>query len=54
MSIDEPRFRWIREHGTLHIPDVRAQNEFPELGSLPDFAASWPFPFVSSGEFIGD
>ena len=21
MSIDEPRFRWMREHGTLHIPD---------------------------------
>ena len=21
--------RWIREHGTLHIPDVRAQNDFP-------------------------
>src|SRR5687767_210430 len=23
ISIDEPRFRWLREHGTLHIPDVR-------------------------------
>ena len=33
-SIDEPRFRWVREHGTLHIPDVRAQNEFPTLGSV--------------------
>ena len=21
--------RWIREHGTLHIPDVREQNDFP-------------------------
>ena len=34
ISIVEPQFRWIREHGTLHIPDVRAQNEFPTLGSL--------------------
>ena len=25
MSIDEPRFRWTREHGTLHIPDRRKQ-----------------------------
>ena len=25
ISIDEPQYRWIREHGTLHIPDVRAQ-----------------------------
>jgi hypothetical protein len=32
-SIDEPRFHWVREHGTLHIPDVLAQNDFPELGS---------------------
>ena len=29
ISIDEPQFRWMREHGTLHIPDVRAQNDFP-------------------------
>ena len=29
ISIDEPQSRWIREHGTLHIPDVRAQNDFP-------------------------
>ena len=33
ISIDEPQFRWMREHGTLHIPDVRAQNDFPTLGS---------------------
>src|SRR5499433_2428627 len=29
ISTDEPPFHWIREHGTLHIPDVRAQNDFP-------------------------
>ena len=23
----------MREHGTLHVPDVRAQNDFPMLGS---------------------
>ena len=28
VSIDEPHYRWMREHGTLHIPDVRAQNDF--------------------------
>ena len=37
ISIDEPQFRWMREHGTLHIPDVRAQNDFPMLG-LPALA----------------
>ena len=34
ISIDEPRYRWMREHGTLHIPDVRAQNDFLQLGSV--------------------
>ena len=34
ISIDESHFRWMREHGTLHIPDVRAQNDFPTLGSF--------------------
>ena len=33
ISIDEPQYRWMREHGALHIPDVRAQNEFPAIGS---------------------
>ena len=28
----------MREHGTLHIPDVRAQNDFPMLGSVGDCA----------------
>ena len=32
VSINAPHFRWVREHGTLHIPDVRAQNDFPTLG----------------------
>ena len=34
ISIDDPQFRWMREHGTLHIPDVREQNDFPTLGSV--------------------
>jgi GAF domain-containing protein len=30
ISIDELHYRWVREHGTLHIPDVRARrDEFP-------------------------
>src|SRR5262245_30298675 len=28
ISIDEPRYRWMCEHGTLHIPDVSEQNDF--------------------------
>jgi two-component system, NtrC family, sensor kinase len=29
ISIDEPHFSWMREHGTLHIPDVRDQTDPP-------------------------
>ena len=36
-SIDEPQFRWMREHGTLHIPDIRAQSDFPMLGSRSNY-----------------
>ena len=27
------RYHWLREHGALHIPDLRAQNDFPMLGA---------------------
>ena len=40
ISIDESRYRWMREHGALYIPDVRAQNEFPGIGSAGNFAPS--------------
>ena len=47
ISIDEPQFRWIREHGTLHVPDVRAQNDFPVGFRQRVRVPTWPFPFVS-------
>ena len=52
ISIDEPQVRWIREHGTLHIPDVRAQNDFPTVGSVRGrtFLAA---PLRQHGELIG-
>ena len=49
ISIDEPRCRWMREHGALHIPDARAQNDFPEVGSLGARAPSCSFRLVSKG-----
>ena len=38
ISINESHFRWMIEHGALHVPDVRAQNDFPTLGSGTDIA----------------
>src|SRR5262249_59456471 len=34
-SIDAQLFRWVRERGTLHIPDVRAQNEIQLIDPGP-------------------
>ena len=60
MSIDEPQFRWMREHGTLHIPDTRAQNDFPMLGSVGS-VGGWRtlrtllrVPLRQHGEIIGN
>ena len=53
ISIDEPQFRWMREHGTLHIPDVRAQNDFPMLGSAGGWRTFLAVPLRQQGELIG-
>ncbi|HEX6438385.1 MAG TPA: GAF domain-containing protein, partial [Candidatus Binatia bacterium] len=53
MDIDAPEFRWIREHGTLHIPDVRAQSNFPKLGSASGYRSLLAGSLRQQGEFIG-
>ena len=52
ISADEPRFRWMHEHGTLHIPDVRTQSDFPTLapGGWRTFLG---VPLRQDNEFIG-
>ena len=53
ISIDEPQFRWMREHGTLHVPDVRAQNDFPMLGSGGIVRTFLAVPLRQQGELVG-
>ena len=53
ISIDEPQFHWIREHGALHVPDVRAQNDFPTLGSGGTIRTFLAVPLRQQGELIG-
>ena len=53
ISIDEPQYRWMREHGTLHVPDVRAQNDFPTLGSAGGWRTFLAAPLRQQGELIG-
>ena len=53
VSIDEPHFRWLREHGTLHIPDTRALNDFPLLGAAVGWRTWLVVPLRQQGAFIG-
>ena len=53
ISIDEPQYRWMREHGTLHIPDVRAQNDFPDVRFRWRLAHLLGRSPSSAGELIG-
>src|SRR5262245_8133376 len=52
ISSNDPRFHWVREHGTLHIRDAREQNEFPFPSETPvrTFLAA---PLRLQGEFAG-
>ena len=53
VSIDQPQFRWMREHGTLHISDAHAQNDFPLLGAAVGWRTWLVVPLRQQGEFIG-
>jgi signal transduction histidine kinase/putative methionine-R-sulfoxide reductase with GAF domain len=54
IGMDDSRFRWMREHGTLHVPDVRAaQKDFPMLGSFSGFRTFLTVPLRQQGELIG-
>ena len=53
ISINEPQFRWMSEHGALHVPDVRAQNDFPMLGSGGNFRTYLGAPLRQKGDIIG-
>src|SRR5262249_40475122 len=53
ISSDEPQNRWMREHGTLHVPDARAQNDFRMLGSVDRLRTFLAAPLRQHGELIG-
>src|SRR6185295_9307888 len=53
ISVDEPQVRWMREHGTLHVPDAQAQNEFPTMGSVNNVRTYLIVPLRQQGDLIG-
>jgi GAF domain-containing protein len=52
ISVDEPQFLWMRDHGALHIPDVRAQSDFP-IGSFGSWRTLLAAPLRQQGELVG-
>ena len=47
-------YRWMREHGTLHIPDVTRAKRFPNLGfAVSDLRTYLAAPLRQQGELIG-
>ena len=51
---DEPHVRWMREHGTLHITDLYAQNDFPMLGAIAGNNRTWlAVPLHQQEELVG-
>src|SRR5262249_2781247 len=53
ISVDESWIRWMREHGTLHVSDIHAQNEFPTLGSSGYFPTILAAPLRQQHELVG-
>jgi len=52
ISVDEPAPRWIREHGTLHVPDVSEQNDFQIRNSSGSRTFLY-LPLRHKGEVVG-
>ncbi|MGH7875450.1 MAG: GAF domain-containing protein [Candidatus Binatia bacterium] len=53
ISSDSPAIRWMREHGALHIPDVRAQTDFAMGDSAQGLRTTLLVPLRQQGEYIG-
>jgi len=53
ISTDDPRFRWMREHGTLHLPDYRAQKDFPTGDTVVGYRTILSAPLRQHEELIG-
>src|SRR5262249_12171366 len=52
IRIDEPQHRWMREHGTLHVPDVSKWNDF-QVVSAAGYRSRLTAPLRQQGEIVG-
>src|SRR5262249_16785450 len=52
ISMDDSQFRWMREHGTLHIPDANEQSD-PQIVNISGWRSFLAVPLRQQGELIG-
>ena len=52
ISMDDLEYRWMREHGTLHIPDVSERNDFQVI-NISGWRSFLAVPLRQQGELIG-
>jgi signal transduction histidine kinase len=52
ISVNEAQYCWIRDHGTLHIPDIHAQSDFPGVGTVGN-RTYLAVPLHQQRDFIG-
>src|SRR5262244_2906940 len=53
IDVGSAMYRWLREQGTLYVPDVLAQNDFPTMGSMSGWRTVLAVPLRQQGELIG-
>src|SRR5918995_750041 len=52
IDIDEPQYRWMREHGTFYVPDVSEWNDF-QVVSTGAWRSRVTAPLRQQGEIVG-
>ena len=52
VSVDEAQYRWIHEHGALHIPDIHAQSDCPGVGTV-GYRTYLAVPLFQQRELVG-
>jgi signal transduction histidine kinase len=52
INIDDAHYRWIREHGTLHVPDLSKWNDF-QFVRPPGWRSRLTAPLLQHGELLG-
>ena len=48
-----PWIAWVREHGTLHVPDVRDSSDAPTRGVINDWRTFLAAPLRQQGKLVG-